>query len=337
MKKKWKVSVIVTAVAALVCLLAAAGAGVWGYVDYLRNGKLIKATGSVPYDHTLYKDHVVLEKYTGGEAEVTVPEMLEDRPVTEIGGWCFERAEQLTRVVLHDKIEVIGKNAFRACSNLKEVTGGKNVRFIGGHSFVDCTNLEKAEVGARLEVIDGGAFERCKKLRSLPAQENLKYINDFAFFESGLEEFEFNRDVRTCGEAFLETPWLRNQGSGFLICGDGDLIAYTGTGKKVFIPEGVKTLTPGCFYKAEGSEIYVPVTVTTIQELTFADCKDIRVYIPDSAVRLGDPERPAGSIILGRSENETICTTEGSCAEQYARDHGLDYEIVEDWLEAGEG
>ncbi len=329
MKKKWKVFVIVTA-GVLLCLLAVAVAGVLRYVDSLRDGKLIKATDSVPFDYTLYIEHVVLEKYTGGEAEVTVPERIKGRPVTKIGDWCFEDAGQLTRVTLHDKIKVIGKNAFICCSNLKEVTGGKNVQYIDDFAFYKCTGLEKAEVGDRLRVIGKSAFFKCRKLRSLPAQENLKYIDTHAFFKSGLEEFEFNRDVRTSGEAFAETPWLRDQDSGFLIYGNGDLIAYTGTDKKVVIPKEVKSLTTGCFYREEGLEIYVSSGATTIREGAISQCKDIRIYIPNRFLGTEDQENWIWSIV-NQSENVTICTTKNSCIISYAQEQGIPCEIVKGW------
>ena len=70
---------------------------------------------------------------------------------------------------------------------------------------------------------------------------------------------------------------------------DGVLHEYTGTKRRVFIPDGVTELAKGCFQGNEHIEAaIVPGSVTTIGAEAFMDCKMLgSINIPDSVTTIG--------------------------------------------------
>ena len=67
-------------------------------------------------------DGYVVTGYTGGESSLTVPDWYEGKPVTEIGDSAFEDNAAITRVALPSTITVIGRAAFKRCTNLSTLT-----------------------------------------------------------------------------------------------------------------------------------------------------------------------------------------------------------------------
>lgn len=62
-------------------------------------------------------------------------------PVTEVGRNAFKDCAVLTEVTLNGKIDAIGKSAFSNCRNLKNVEGSETVERVQGKAFKDCKSL----------------------------------------------------------------------------------------------------------------------------------------------------------------------------------------------------
>lgn len=291
-------------------------------------GVYVADSAEVSYEYTKYKDYIVLEKYTGGESEVILPEIVENLPVTHIGRECFLQQEQLEKVILHDSIQYIGVNAFNSCKNLQEITGGKNIICVDGGAFGRCVSLEIVEIGDKLERIDDVAFSGCSSLKQIPYQPNLMYIGANAFFETALEEIPCGNEVSVQEYAFSDTPWLERQEEDFIIF-DGGLVYYLGEDETVVVPDDVEALLYGVFGEDTNVQtVYLPESVTSIRARAFRKADDYRVYIPSSVTTFGD--EAGGNKIYWEKDLFTIVTTEGSCAQQYAKEHGLKCEIVDE-------
>lgn len=304
---------------------------IFGFKLRIKDGGLYIGNSVLkPYAYTIYKDHVVLEKYHGHEEEVVIPSEIFGKPVKEIGYSCFEVSEELKKVILNENVIKIGNDAFVGCDNLIEITQGENIKAIGDSAFSSCDELKEVELGNQVEEIQDGAFARCKKIKKMYPQEALVSIGEFAFIDSGLEEFVFNRDVEIGARAFAGTCWIQNQPEEFVIYGDGNLIGYNGVDKKVVIPEGVKILNGGCFKGTTAEEIYVPETVTEMRQFIFSNCpNNIKVYIPASVTQVGDAE---GEYSINNNDASiTIITTKDSAAHRHAKEQDIPYELVEEW------
>lgn len=64
----------------------------------------------------------VVTGYTGSDAEVTVPDWYNEKPVTEIGSSAFQGNTTMTSVALPSTITRIGSAAFKNCTKLSDVT-----------------------------------------------------------------------------------------------------------------------------------------------------------------------------------------------------------------------
>lgn len=109
----------------------------------------------------------------------------------------------ITRLVLSDQVDFIGKNAFRFQSTL----GSVNLSFckvVGNDAFYDCTNLTSVEFGNEgslqsTEVLGARSFYNCQKLTGITFPKSLSDIGTACFAKSGLKSFGMST-VSTAGE-----------------------------------------------------------------------------------------------------------------------------------------
>ena len=78
----------------------------------------------------------VLEKYTGNETKVVIPDS-----VTEIGEHAFKDCESLKEITIPDSVTVIYDEAFKGCESLKEIIIPDSVTEIGDMVFSSCEDL----------------------------------------------------------------------------------------------------------------------------------------------------------------------------------------------------
>lgn len=160
----------------------------------------------------------------------------------------------------------------------------------------------EAKVYQSLIGADKSVFEvECKKAIS-------KLINDYALSKEWAEKaiawiniFD-NVAVDSIGESSLrndntdavKTTYDKNyieklnlhtdfKFNGTVLCG------YTGNKKRVYIPEGVKTIGPRAFYGKSVEEVFIPSSVVNIEKNAFAYCEYLKVvHFSKGLVELGD-------------------------------------------------
>lgn len=90
--------------------------------------------------------------------------------------------------------------------------------------------------------------------------------------------------------------------------------------RKLVLPGNVTKIGKRAFYVLNNMEVYLPKGLTCIDEGTFVAVAHLIIHIPDSVKKFsGD--------ILWDSLNETvtICASQGSCAHNYAIQHGISF------------
>jgi predicted Zn-ribbon and HTH transcriptional regulator len=65
---------------------------------------------------------VVITEYLGSKHEIRIPPLIQNLPVTNIGGGAFDRCTSLTSVTIPNSVTSIGEWAFGGCSSLTCVT-----------------------------------------------------------------------------------------------------------------------------------------------------------------------------------------------------------------------
>ncbi|MBQ6343269.1 MAG: leucine-rich repeat domain-containing protein [Anaerolineaceae bacterium] len=252
-------------------------------------------------------------KYTGNESAVTIPEMINEIPVTQLAAELFMNHMNLESVVIPDTVTTIGRNAFFGCTSLKDVKISEQVKSIPDGCFRYCLSLEKIDLPYVLTSIGKDAFSDCPSLTSIYIPANVTTIGETAFaYCQNLAEISFPRKITTINaDAFLGTPWFEAQTDEFVFVGRGILLKYNGIEKNVEIPNGtvsisnafqgnlqvesvtlpdtVLRITQNAFRDASNlTSINIPEQVTTIAASAFEGCRKLTsINIPDTVTSLG--------------------------------------------------
>lgn len=131
----------------------------------------------------------------------------------------FEKTsiEELSNI---DNVKIIGRGAFKDCTNLKEFTFPENVSQIPDGCFYGCLHLQKISVKGKICFIGEEAFCTCRRLNSLEflndinkipkrcffgceslkkvvIPDNITFIDSEAFKFSGVSEIVWGKNVST--------------------------------------------------------------------------------------------------------------------------------------------
>lgn len=116
--------------------------------------------------------------------------------VTYIGDFAFfgcgyRRADSISGLtetsgidilVIGDRVEYIGKCAFREFASLKSVIIGGTL-MIGDKAFYECSSLEELTVNDKLVSVGDKAFYRCTSLKTVTLPDTLKTIGKYSFYK----------------------------------------------------------------------------------------------------------------------------------------------------------
>ena len=95
---------------------------------------------------TLLEDCVMLTGYRGKDISLTIPELIENKPVSVIGKKAFLGAKSLQELYLPDSITEIQEWAFASCSSLEKLSLPRKKLAIGQGILKDCVKLEQIVV-----------------------------------------------------------------------------------------------------------------------------------------------------------------------------------------------
>lgn len=295
------------------------------------------------FSYEVYDDHVELVRYLGEQKRVIIPDTIKGKPVTVIREECFDHNKKIETVYLGRNIHEIERRAF-ADSSLKHVKGKAELETISVGVFSSCLDLQTVEVGSHVKRIEGAAFALCVKLESIGEQPELEYIGDDAFLgANSFSDFQIPEHTEMGGRTFWQSQWLWDQQQEFVVAGKGCLMAYHGDAKIVEVPRGVTKLDAEVFMAcadAKGiEEIRLSETVEEVETWAFDGCEKVKVYMPESVTAIDarhlsdDPDTQRSWLIVNplSVKELTIVTTSGSYTEEYAKQCGLECEIVEPW------
>lgn len=84
---------------------------------------------------------VIVIRYKGTAADVTIPSRYKGKPVTMIDHAAFHDNSAVTSVTIPDSVTSISDDAFAYCSSLTNISIPNSVTFIGFSAFNSCTSL----------------------------------------------------------------------------------------------------------------------------------------------------------------------------------------------------
>jgi hypothetical protein len=234
------------------------------------------------FTYEIVDGKAVVTAYTGTAKAVTVPDLLESCPVTEIDAYAF--AYNMT---------------------LQSVTLPATVMKIDDYAFGADFQLNSINMPADLETIGEGAFAFCFALTSVTFGEKLLSIGNTAFGMSGLTSITLPASLTTLGDApfimcgdlteILVAPGNVNfsQEKGTLCNLDGTtLIAYpSGLKDEAYtIPSSVTSIGKAAFTgNLNLTVVTIPASVTSLGESAFEVCPVlINANFLGNAPTLGD-------------------------------------------------
>lgn len=136
------------------------------------------------YYEYLEGDEVAIVGFAASHEEhaISVPAVIDDRPVTKIADSAFHCKTNISEVTLPDSIKHIGVMAFAECDALTKINVPASVTFIGEAAFA-LTALTEITLPAGLEVLEARAFYGCKALASAVLPQSVANIADQLFMD----------------------------------------------------------------------------------------------------------------------------------------------------------
>ena len=124
---------------------------------------------------------VIVIRYKGTAADVTIPSRYKGKPVTAIDHVAFHNNSAVTSVTIPDSVTAIPDDAFSHCSQLTNISIPNSVTFIGFSAFNSCTSLKSITLPSSLSTIQSYAFYNCGNLKTIRIPVSVTSIGNYAF------------------------------------------------------------------------------------------------------------------------------------------------------------
>ncbi len=273
-----------------------------------------RPTAPFPFAFTITNGAAAIMGYLGSGGPVTLPDSINDVPVTSIGNSAFGNGK-LTSVTIPDCVTNIGTNAFSSsaltsvslgrgvntiadgafstCYYLTSVTIPDSVTSLGDNAFRYCTSLSSLRLSDHITHLGYMTFYACYYLGSVKIPDSVTNIGNFAFCSSGLNTIQFGAGL------------TRIEEYAFANCGL----------TSVSVPGNVHTIAPNAFNPCPYlAALTISNGVVEIGDTAFAYCNLSSVTIPPSVTNIGsapfyacsqlntisvDPGNPAYSSLNG--------------------------------------
>ena len=279
---------------------------------------------------------------------VTIP-----NSVTEIGGSAFVGCASLKSITMPNSVTSIGDMAFYKCSSLTSITIPDSVTSIGSSAFSDCSKLRSITIPNSVTSIGAWAFNGCTGLTAVNvAMENQNYVSPDGVL--------YNKDKTTIicypagkkGNNYKIPDGVTEIGS----------IAFSRCSSltSVTIPNSVTSIGSGAFNGCTSlTRVTIPKSVTKIGWNAFSDCTSLTsITIPNSVIsidwyafrgctRLKSITIPNSVTSIGKNafgyyydngykkiNNLKIYCYSSTAGEQYAKDNGFDYMLIDKFAHA---
>ena len=251
------------------------------------------------FTYTLIDEYskVQILSYIGSDADVVIPDRIDNKKVTSIADSAF-REKSITSVVFGQYVESIGNYAFFSCQSLNKLDFSKSsVKTIGNYAFASNKVLESVEFPDSLESIGDNAFKIYEgvenKLKSVKFGKGLKTIGNGAFYHNRkLTNIEFTgENLTSIGSKAFQYDFLTELN----LKGNGETVInydafYSNDALKKISLAGIKTIGDGAFeYCGDLNSVNFGEGLLSIGSDAFRYCPNIEtVSLPESLTTIND-------------------------------------------------
>ncbi len=140
----------------------------------------------IKLNYTVDDNQVVITGYEENlPEELTIPSLIEGKPVTAIAASAFKGNKTITSVKLPTSLKEVGASAFTGCTNLKSVTFPSTLTTIRQHAFSSTGITGLVTLPASLTTLEYAAFFKCPNIISATIKTctQLTTIGEAAFRE----------------------------------------------------------------------------------------------------------------------------------------------------------
>lgn len=158
-------------------------AGDWSNLTIQSGNPAVQDAANAPlFDFEFIPNNtaVIVKKYNGTAADVTIPSHYKGKPVTMIDHAAFHDSA-VTSVTIPDSVTSIPDDAFAFCSQLTNISIPNSVTFIGFSAFNSCTSLKSITLPSSLSTIQSSAFYNCGNLETIRIPVSVTFIGNYAF------------------------------------------------------------------------------------------------------------------------------------------------------------
>jgi len=205
------------------------------------------------------------------EADVVIPAVYNNLPVTSIAEYGFANYTNLTSVIIPNSIIDIGEYAFSRCVNLTSIAIPEGLTQLSEGAFFHCEGLTSITFTRNIRYVAGYAFGHCYNLTEINVPNSNIVIFPLAFSY-----------CHSLASINVEAghPLYTSEGNCLILDGT-ELVLGCYTSE---IPPSVTTIGGGAFVGCVGlTNLIIPRNVTTIRQLAFADCSNLTtIFIPNS-------------------------------------------------------
>ena len=246
--------------------------------------------------------YIVVGIGTCEDVDIVIPSTVNGKPVLEIANSAFENNNNITSVYCGNRVTKIGKFAFRRCTRLKKVIIPDSVTSLCEESFAwsgvtnltmsdrittmeravftMCPSLKSVKLPYSLTSISNQTFAGCSVLADVELSPNIVSISYHAFVETALKSIMLPASLESVDPTAFESTMLSSfevdEQNPYLCSVDGvlyskdmsTLIAYPQARGAYTVPDGVKMIDTGAFFKIT-YEVTLPDSTRTISEKAF--------------------------------------------------------------------
>ena len=258
------------------------------------------------WEYQIYDDTITITNYSGGGGVVTIPDHIDNKPVTHVKKGTFNdrlgtqglsttMVGKLTFPKTVKNIENIFVSETTKDRWLTEIVLPEGVEVIEQNAFSNLTGLSKLILPTTVGTIGDNAFFDCKNLSQLNIPYGVYFIGKNAFQNSGLVSIKLPETVTELGtEAFRGCRQLKKAEIGASI---SELASKDSNGmfadclqlEEVSLPITLASIGAGSFDNCGAlRDIMIPVYVYRIEAMAFRNCKNLKeLSIPSGTLKIG--------------------------------------------------
>lgn len=269
-----------------------------------------------------YSDHVEISDCDQTAETIVIPDMIEDLPVTSIGGFAFGKYTNLKSITIPDSVTSIGSGAFASCRSLTSIILPDSITSIDDSTFLDCTNLKSITIPNGVTSIGNEAFSACTNLTSITIPDSVTSIGKSAFHSCKLlTSITIPDSVANIGYcAFRNCTSLTSVAIPDSVTNIGEYTFCNCTSlKSIIISNSITSISGYLFQNCTSlTTVTIPDSIKSINYSAFRDCTSlISVTIKNPDCKIYDSEYTIN--------NGTICGYDSSTAQAYAEKYGYTF------------